>query len=169
MAEAGDTNSRVFLVFVVFGCACGIWKSLGQGSNPGHSRDLSRCRDNIRSLTRRCTRERPRQQFLTHPEWPRRKPHPSSSKQALLLPACQGQVLEPGLRNTPPGTDGAMGTAASSAHLSAAAPESGRGDPSGLCRDGILLLRVSFREKTDSCLQFASLFFGGGRIWKVPG
>ena len=69
-------------------------------------------------------------------------------------------MLEPGLRNTPPGTDGAMGTAASSAHLSAAAPESVRGDPSGLCRDGILLLRVSFCEKTDSCLQFASLFLG---------
>lgn len=33
------------------GCARGMWKFPGQGSNPGHSSDLSRCRD-TRSLTR---------------------------------------------------------------------------------------------------------------------
>ena len=39
-----------------FGHACGMWKFLGQGSNP-HTRDPSRCSDNARSLTCCAIRE----------------------------------------------------------------------------------------------------------------
>ena len=35
-----------FFVFVFFGHVCGMWKFLGQGSNPHHSSDPSDCRDN---------------------------------------------------------------------------------------------------------------------------
>ena len=49
-----------FFSFVFFfGCAHDIWKFLGQGSNPGHSNDLSCCSDNTGSLTHCATRESP--------------------------------------------------------------------------------------------------------------
>ena len=38
------------LFSVLFGCAHGMWKFLGQGSNPCHSSDLSCCNDNVRCL-----------------------------------------------------------------------------------------------------------------------
>ena len=40
-----------------FGCTCGMWKFLDQGSNPCHSSDLGCCSDNTRSLTRCTPRE----------------------------------------------------------------------------------------------------------------
>ena len=39
------------------GDACCIWKFLGQGSNPNHSRNPSCCSDNTRFLTCCTTRE----------------------------------------------------------------------------------------------------------------
>ena len=37
--------------------ACGMWRFLGQGSNPSHGSDLSRCSDNAGSLAHHSTRE----------------------------------------------------------------------------------------------------------------
>ena len=39
------------------GHTCGMWKIPGQGSNPGHSSDLSHCTDNAGSLTHCATKE----------------------------------------------------------------------------------------------------------------
>ena len=52
----------IFLLLLVlfiyfFGCACGVWKFLGQGSNLCHSSNLSHCSDNARSLTFCTTKE----------------------------------------------------------------------------------------------------------------
>ena len=44
---------------IIFGCTCGLWKFLGQKSNPCHGSDPSYCSDNARSLTTCATREFP--------------------------------------------------------------------------------------------------------------
>ena len=49
-----------FYLFIFFGCTCGIWKFLGQGSNLCHSSDQSCCSDNTRSLTCCAIRELPK-------------------------------------------------------------------------------------------------------------
>ena len=48
----------IVLLFLknIFGYACGMWKLLGQGSNPLYSSDPSCCSDNAESLTC-CTTE----------------------------------------------------------------------------------------------------------------
>ena len=46
-----------YLFIYFFGHVCRMWNFLGQGSNPWHSSDLSRCSDNVRSLTHCATRE----------------------------------------------------------------------------------------------------------------
>ena len=46
-----------YLFIYLFGHVCRMWNFLGQGSNPWHSSDLSRCSDNVRSLTHCATRE----------------------------------------------------------------------------------------------------------------
>lgn len=57
--------------------ACGMWKFLGQSSNPHHSNYPSHCSDNARSLTCCATRERP------HPDSDQHIPQP----EAWLSPA----------------------------------------------------------------------------------
>ena len=41
----------VFLSFLLFDCTQDVWKFLGQGLNPHHSRDPGYFSDNARSLT----------------------------------------------------------------------------------------------------------------------
>ena len=48
-------NMHAYLFFP-FGCSCGTWEFLGQGSNPCHSSNPSHSSDNARSLTCCITR-----------------------------------------------------------------------------------------------------------------
>jgi len=48
---------RFCFFFLATAKACGSWKFLGQGLNPCHSKQLSCCSDNARSLTHCATRE----------------------------------------------------------------------------------------------------------------
>ena len=47
-----------------FGCAHGMWKFLGQGSNPRYNSDPSHCNDSEGSLTCWATREIPREREI---------------------------------------------------------------------------------------------------------
>ena len=75
--------------FFFFGFAHSTWKFLGQGRNPCHSRDPSRCSDNARSLTHRATRELLCVLYL-NPKSPSPKPHAYANnvffKDKTLLP-----------------------------------------------------------------------------------
>ena len=50
---------RMISAFLFFGHAHGMWKFLGQGSNPCHSSNLNHCSDITPSLTCCATRELP--------------------------------------------------------------------------------------------------------------
>ena len=59
-----DSTNITFLSFFFFGHIHGIQKFLGQGSNPGHSSNLSHSSDNTGSLTQCATREFPNLFFI---------------------------------------------------------------------------------------------------------
>ena len=61
--------THCLFIFLFFGCIHGIWKSLGQGSNPHHSHYLSHCSDNTGSLTCCTTRELTILQFFVDSTW----------------------------------------------------------------------------------------------------
>ena len=67
--DSDENNFFSALGFLIFVHIQGIWKFLGWGSNPCFSSDLSRPRDNARSLTHCATAETPRLSFLSQ-EWP---------------------------------------------------------------------------------------------------
>ena len=50
-------TGRSCYIFFFFGHTLGMWKFLGQGSNPSHNSNLSCCSDNTRDLTSFASRE----------------------------------------------------------------------------------------------------------------